>query len=215
MSVLVIRDLNQIPPISDYILTKNPSDVNDSFARQGLELFNDARKVTLTLTEQVRAQSDSRFGKLCENIRNKQITEDDLNLLESRLFQNLSEEERRDFAHHTFVFGTNKDITQHNKEFLLNRNEPVKLIKPVLNPYCPDCSSQYRPFYGGPNVKVHLTRNLSFGQGLCNSTDAIIIDMCFDKLGSLPAFVVVSVENYDGIYLDHRKKNFADWSNYG
>lgn len=204
LSALLIADFSQLHCIQDHVLTKDPSTCFDSFAREGIFIYQSAN-LKLTLKESVRQVNDKRFEQLLNNVRNKKVTADDIKLLTERQLKNLTQEERNSFESVIHVYTTNQRVLEFNKNFILKQGKPVRLIKPFMTPLCVKCLNDYKSFYAGMNEKILITRNLAYSLKVCNGTSGIIQDVVYDDGKKLPSFIVVRIKDFIGIPLENTR----------
>jgi hypothetical protein len=91
--------------------------------QEGIRVFRAIEKVVL-LKNNVRQRGDDRFLKLLKDIRFKQVDEEDLSLLQSRLHKNF-EEEKSSFDSSLHIYPYNKLVDQFNEQKVRELGVPV------------------------------------------------------------------------------------------
>jgi hypothetical protein len=187
ISIILILDPLQIPCINSHPLWASFDEVQDEFGRNGLREFRKFRFILLR--ENVRQSGDSTFEKLLDNFRYKKVGDDDIRLLKSRLFKNVSSLERKEFTDNAIhLFGTNAECEIFNKRKLdalisPTIELPVKLSKSI---------------YLAVGCKVILTRNLWTQAGLSSGSSGVVTGFLFDRRSKvgvhLPTVVFVQFD---------------------
>ncbi|OXA47740.1 ATP-dependent DNA helicase pif1 [Folsomia candida] len=93
------------------ILIEDPDTVEDEFTRDGLILYQ--RSSVVLLRENVRQSCDPIFQKVLNEIREKRVSEEAFQVLQSRHISNLSREEVEYFKNNSiYIFPTNKAVDE-------------------------------------------------------------------------------------------------------
>lgn len=198
VSVFTFGDDLQLAPISDFLLNSEIKPYHDNLTKEGLKLYQSAQ-FKYELTQNVRQQSDIIFQGILTRIRNREITEDDIKKLETRLEKNLSVTEREVFKNVVHLFATNKECRAYLYSMLVESDLKVKRIEPIFSDHCNDCKKNYQEIYIACGLKVTLTRNFIVAKGLTNGSDGYVKHIYYDKDNlTTPVFITVSFLNYSG-----------------
>lgn len=198
-------DSYQLTCVKDIPLTKEPKEVQDTFAKESLLLFQNP-DFNYELTDQVRQKNDKRFEELLKNVRNKCMTDEDKRLFVARHETNLSNEELDSFSSAPVVFATNEQVDEYNQQTILNKNIPVRKICPVFTSYCEVCAKQYKSFYVGRHLKMQIIRNLAYDIGVANGTEILCVDAVYEGFDKQPSVIIVSCDDFRGKPLRSKKE---------
>lgn len=132
-------------------------------------------------------------------MRNNCITDNDISLLETRLSSNLPSEEVALFFNSPHIYATNLQAEKWTMHYLLKQNIPIRRVKPVLTPDCPNCALNYRTCYLGQGIKVSVSRNLCQVANLINSSSCTVVDILYGRdTDEMPRIVFVRCPTYTG-----------------
>jgi hypothetical protein len=107
-----LGDFYQLSPPFGHQLWADP-DRLDKFNAQGAALYSYFKFSFLNAN--VSQQGDLRFQDFLNNLRLKQITRSEVDLLNSRVLNRLGLEEQNKFAHATRIFATNLEVEYNRK----------------------------------------------------------------------------------------------------
>ncbi|KAM9332830.1 ATP-dependent DNA helicase PIF1-like [Pholidichthys leucotaenia] len=124
VSVLAVGDLYQLQPVGQSHVFGLPS---DSYAPLHGSLWEEIFKL-MELTESMRQKDDQHFAQLLMRVRTATCTQDDINLLKTRVVTKTDSSYPANALH---VFKTNKEVDQHNAEHLKKLPNTVFDIKAV------------------------------------------------------------------------------------
>lgn len=110
------------------ILIEDPDTVEDEFTRDGLILYQ--RSSVVLLRENVRQSCDPIFQKVLNEIREKRVSEEAFQVLQSRHISNLSREEVEYFKNNSiYIFPTNKAVDEfRSKKLNQHTGDVIKII---------------------------------------------------------------------------------------
>jgi len=200
LSVILVRDLYQLPAFFGNPLYISPENIDDEFASAGARLFRSFK--FQTLNENVRQRGDQSFLDILNNIKLRQVQVKDVELLNTRLRKNLTAEERKLFETDSiYIFATNKECKFFNEAKLKEIGNPIVDIVPKQTPRMPLIELiQTLKFADG--AKIMLTQNLNVEANLCNGTiryvKAILYDCRSKPNISMPICVFCTFEQYTG-----------------
>ncbi len=200
LSIVMSADLAQLSCVMDFPLTRDPDSVDDLFAKEGLLLYQNPT-AHIVLTDQVRQKSDVRFADLLTNLRNRCLTQSDIDLLSSRHEDNLSDDERSEFMDVPVLFATNKQINIYNEKAVLAKNVPVKRVVPEWNIKCDECAKLIKSCFVGRGIKLHVVKNIAYQLGIANGSFCTCVDVVFDGNNRQPSFIIAQVEKFKGVPL--------------
>jgi len=162
-SVLMTGDPLQSFPIFHGPLFQNRDKVGSEFTRRGIDLYRKVDKV-FQLTKNFRQAGDKRFQHLLHNIRYKQVTQDDVDLLNTRLFNNLSDEEKDYFKDALKVYPFRNQVHEANLQTIRDLQIPVTVVHSYQEPSFP----RFEPtsLLVGVGTRIILTRNIDIKAGL-------------------------------------------------
>ena len=186
-SVLMFGDFGQLPPVGDTPLFDLR--VRDGISDPVLE-SNKGREAYLSLTENItlkrimrqRGEDENarRFRELLEHMRIDEVADEDIELINSRVIDDLPPEERATFDDALCICPTNALVDDLNHNRLGVSNKPV-LIVPAMHTGA-GASKESEDNAEGlqprlllmEGAKVMITRNLWTPQGLTNGTMGVI-----------------------------------------
>jgi ATP-dependent exoDNAse (exonuclease V) alpha subunit len=229
IGVLLFGDFAQLPPVGDTPLysSKLPLKPLQIAGRDVYLSFNKS----ITLQYIFRQQGDDlvsqQFRDLLLRQRTYSITQGDYNLLSTRFFQHLPDEEKRTFHDAIHLFPTRADVENHNHRHLESENVPVlhckarhsggKHAKQATDDQADGLEAEILLAVG---AKVMLTKNIWTDRGttflstinqytkfnnlgLVNGTRATIRQIVFapgaDYKIDLPRFIMLEVDRYTGL----------------
>jgi hypothetical protein len=134
LSLILAGDFYQLSPLFGNPLWSDPESLSefDSKGARLLSLF----KFTF-LRNNVRQSNDLRFQNLLNNLRLKQVTREDVDLLNSRILSSLDEEKQAKFSTATCIFATNAEVDNYNNKKLLLVGNKIVNIPSVQRPKTP------------------------------------------------------------------------------
>lgn len=156
----------------------------------------------------MRLQFDSKFEAILSRMRNSQNTEEDIEILSSRLSNNLSFEELENFKDAVNLLQTNQEVDEYIETYLSKLNIPLKAIRPVVEPLCEECMKKFPTSYLGKGVKCFVTRNICSVRNILNGTNFVVENLYFVKdSDKLPAFITLKIKDFHG---NHNSINTED-----
>jgi hypothetical protein len=107
--VLFCGDIpSQLPCVDDVPLWRNP-DHHSDFIKEGIDLYRSMTDIII-LREAIRSQFDQDLTRILYNFRRKHVLPYDIQLLQTRLESNLSDDELIEFRDSIRIFPTNKMV---------------------------------------------------------------------------------------------------------
>jgi len=185
-----------VEPVASFCLWTPDYKLN-SFQREGSRLYKTFENVFF-LKKCLRINGiDDRFEKLLMNVRKKELTFEDLELLKSRRESVLSPQERAEFRLVPRIYPRNAYSRHYNFQRVKLINQPIFFLKPRhLNPEAPsEIFSEEFIFPVSIGVQVRLTRPLDLHGGLVTGTPGIIEDFIFESESTSPTVILVRFEN--------------------
>jgi len=183
---------SQLHPVFGGSLIKNPIGLT-AFQLEGIRLFKTLDTV-VTLSVNIRQKSDVPFQNLLNNLKLKQVTNEDVSLLQTRLYKNISEQERLLFDKSLHIFPFNKQVRQCNYDKLLHSGIPVYKVDKIQFPKLPIAESP--DLYIGKGIPICLDLNYDIKNGLNRGLRGTIESWLFDK-GSV-AVIFCKFPTYKG-----------------
>ncbi|KAM9365022.1 ATP-dependent DNA helicase PIF1-like [Pholidichthys leucotaenia] len=171
VSVLAVGDLYQLPVYS--------------YARLHGSLWEENFKL-MELTESMRQKDDQHFAQLLMRVRTATCTQDDINLLKTRVVTKTDSSYPANALH---VFKTNKEVDQHNAEHLKKLPNTVFDIKAVdqkkdVQTGLKDVIISTKPSHTGGlrevvsvavGARVMVTVNIDVSDGLANGVCGAVV----------------------------------------
>ena len=175
VSILAVGDLFQLQPVGQNHVFGLPS---DSYARLHGSLWAENFHL-IELTESMRQKEDQQFADLLMRVRTATCTQEDVELLKTRVVSKSDNGYPSDALH---VFKTNKEVDEHNAEHLKQIQTPVFHIKSVdvkkdVRTGLIDVAISSKPSDSGGlrevvsvavGVRVMVTVNINVSDGLAN-----------------------------------------------
>lgn len=198
VSVIVSGDPYQLHNCLDYPLTTLPKAEHDVLTKHAANLYQSA-KFKYTLTTNVRQKDDPAYASLLERLKLGEITQEDADLLSSRLISRLSQEERDTFFDSTHIFYSNAAVDAWNFYYLSCLDIPVRKLQAVLTTECRYCRADYPICFIGEGIGLMLQRNYLNEANLSNGSQLTVKHAYYrndDDL--LPEFLTCTAQNYKG-----------------
>ena len=230
IGVLLFGDFAQLPPVGDSPLYSSKIPLNP-LPIAGRDVYLSFHQ-SITLQHIFRQQGDDpvsqHFRDLLLRQRTYSITQEDFNLLSTRFFQNLSDEEKHTFHDVIHLFPTQAAVEDHNHHHLESAHIPVlrckarhsggRHAKQATEDQADGLEAELLLAVG---ARVMLTRNIWTDRGiiffstihcyaefnnigLVNGTRATIRQIVFapgaDYKIDLPRFIMLEVDGYTGLY---------------
>jgi len=198
--VIAVGDFYQIPCVIPHQLYEN-SEFLPRFAREGHFLFKSFQK--FQLSENCRQKDDEQFQEFLTRVRHRKVIQEDINLLNSRLYKNIPQESRVDVLKSVAIFPKNVQVFQWNENCLIKLNQPIVKI-PILEKKSE--ITDIEPLFLCKNATVVLTKNLSLKHKLVNGSRGEVIQILYSKKQNQtvqqPAFIFVHFADYTGPVCD-------------
>lgn len=203
--IISAGDSKQLSLPGGYALdTKIDNEKHCEMVIEGLRTFQNA-KYKITLRTNQRQLGDKPYMNLLSRMHEGTTTNEDIQLLSSRLVTNLPDCELDRFWEAVHIFNSNVKADFWNQHYLLNSSYSVRSIKPNLQPYCEICAKEYPSSFLGKSVGCYITRNLIVASNLVNGSNATVEDLYFKKQDQLlPDFVALLVPGYTGPRLENK-----------
>ena len=218
MSIILVGDIAQLPPITDHVLYHNKP--KSDLALEGYCMYRKFDKVVkFEVNERARGSDveQQQFRALQIRARDGNSTLEDWNMLLSRQANNLVDIDHFQKCAVKLSFG-NEKVAKANYAKLKELNETIVQIDAHhSNPKAKTLSSEEMgglepTIYLSKRARVMLTRNLWTEAGLCNGTMGIVKDIIFSENHTsrmLPIAIIVQFDNRqvqksDRINSDHQ-----------
>lgn len=203
--IITSGDSGQLSMPGGYPLnTKIDPEKHCEMVIDGLRIFQNA-KYKITLRTNQRQMGDKTYMNLLDRMHGGFTTKEDIQLLSTRLVNNLPDNELDNFWEATHIYNSNLKADFWNQHYLLNSCYSVRCIKPKLDPYCDICAKDYPSSFLGRFVGCYITRNLIVASNLVNGSNATVEDLYFKTENQLlPDFVALFVPGYTGPRLENK-----------
>ncbi|KAI8492052.1 hypothetical protein Bbelb_304250 [Branchiostoma belcheri] len=200
VSILAVGDLFQLQPVGQNHVFALPS---DSYAKLHGSLWEENFRL-MELTESMRQKEDQNFANLLTRVRTASCTEEDINLLKSRVITRTDPSYPSEALH---VFKTNKEVDKHNAKHLTTLSSKVFDIKAidskkdlltgltnVAMPTKPSDTSNLREVVSvAVGARVMVTVNIDVADGLVNGTIATVVGI--DSTGPYVHTILVKFDS--------------------
>lgn len=196
LNCILVGEIFQLLPLFDAPLWSNPQSL-DSFGAEGCNIYR-SFKPTFFLNEPCRQVGDSRFVELLHRLRIKQLTEDDINLLRSRMEVNLSPNERIKFKDSFRIYPRNYHVHKYNRLRLLSLKLPILALPAQQKPEYPKVHRDEEDLLISKGCRIQLTRNISCQALLVSGALGIVESVLFGKTkhhSDLPACIFVKFDS--------------------
>ena len=203
MSLILIGDFGQLPPVGD-----RPLFASDGKSTHGYMMYL-LFKTVIILEQIVRQHGQGleivQFRELLMQLRNGQSTETDWATVLQRTPSSVSNVSDFDNAVHLFCM--NADVAEHNIKSVLKLGFPVATINAIHSCHkasvakCNEAGGLEPVIHLAKHAKVMLTANLWQQAGLCNGSVGHIEDFLYvegQKPPNLPITVLVEFHDYNG-----------------
>ena len=206
ISVVLVGDLLQLPPVNASYVFKKPR--NSHFSSDVCSLWDSFEPVILQTNH--RQGEGKTWAKLLNRFREGNITEDDKEVLKSRVTNDAHLEQ--DTMH---IMYTNLEVSNHNEEMLKTIEAPLITIKAKLTGPRPLISKDGRvgstQFMETLKIKIGarcvLTWNISTVDDLVNGSSGTIVGVEYKKLSKDKKVeaVIVSLDNKNAGQIQRQK----------
>jgi len=199
-NLVLILDKLQETCIADTSLYKPMSEIceSDTILREAKQLF--LKGVPFNLFEQNRCKNDKILSGILERMRLKSITHDDIANLNSRLIENVSEEERLRFNDALRIFPFNLQVEKYNFDWVKDSGINAILIEPIMIPFtCLECKKEYRSFLLAKGLRVILLKNLFVKLNLVNGSVLRIVDIKFSGNRCRPEYLLCRTDETSNV----------------
>lgn len=170
LSIILAGDYCQISPCYDYCLYQKRA-TGKYIVDEGIKLYHSIKNV-LILNENCRQREDLNYFKCVEQIRTRRITQEVVDLLNSRHKSNLPEAEVAEFEDSAiYLYHTRANVNRRNELELARRTIPVVQVEPLLMPrQLKFTTTVDETLYIGRKIPIFLRCNLCVPKALCNGT---------------------------------------------
>lgn len=214
LSVILVGDIAQLPPITDQVLYHNKP--KSDLAIEGYCMYRKFETVVkLEKNERARGNDTDQkiFRQLQERARNGDSSLKDWNLLLSRSPSKIQHLEHFKNNAVRLSFG-NEKVAQDNYSKLKQLNQPIIQIDAQHNNskakhLSADNMGGLEPtIYLAKNARVMLTRNLWTEVGLCNSAMGTVVDVIYAEGHRPPVLPIAIIVQFDK--KDYSGPSFCD-----
>lgn len=215
LSVLLFGDFAQLPPVLDSPLySDQDTQASAGLSNAGRRAYATGFTQTVTLTTIFRQQGEDpdsiAFRKILQNQRQYAIDDQDFALLQTRMWGNLTNDEKDSFRSVIHLLPTHEDVNAYNALRLAALDMPVARCKAVnIGPGASKASDEdagglEKVVLLAEGAQVMITRNLWTSTGLVNGNQGIVRRIFWsdnkNPLEDLPDVVLVEVHHYDGMF---------------
>ena len=211
LNIVLLGDFGQLPPVMDKVMF-DKENKGSQLSKAGRETFlSFSKAVILTRVERVQGDSDEQtyFRDMLLRFRNGTVTQQDGEILATRLHARLSEDERLSFDAAPFLVVTKQDEMEFNLCKLQENPNPLFMFNAVHNPSSAgkatpeDAMGLQACVSLKINAKVMLRSNLWVAAGLTNGSIGTVHGFLFNPQEtyankSLPVAVCVNFDGYRG-----------------
>lgn len=208
LSVILIGDFFQLPPVLNKALYSTGDDLKDIeiVGRNAYLSFKES--VFLTTIQRQLGEDQAPFRRALEELRKADVSVPSWELLASRCSVKLSPEEVDSFADALRIYPTKGQVVEYNHQHMLGLDSPAIQVEAKHEgvgaekvessnagnlakrlPLCVGC-------------RVMLTRNLWADVGLVNGAQGTVYDISWkegaDVLRDRPEVIMVAFDDYDG-----------------
>ena len=205
MSIILIGDFAQLPPVGDKTLFNKPSIINNESNDHGYTLYKQFQTV-VQLKQILRHNSNTdSFRQLLLALRNGNITNEMWETLLTRSPSRVTN--CQEFESATHLFFDKQSVAECNLKHLQKLGNPIAKIEAINSDYSAQQTSSDEArgldsvVFISKHSKVMLTSNLWQQTGLCNGATGTIQDIIYTNNHTppaLPVSVLVEFEKYKG-----------------
>jgi ATP-dependent DNA helicase PIF1 len=199
LDLILVGDYSQIPPPAQISLISEPS-LFSNFIGTGLKLYRNIEKVFF-LKESIRSATDERFSKLLLNFRKKSVTDDDIELLNSRRLSSLCVDEQLVFSSATHIYPRNLHCRAFNSQKVYEIGNEVIVVKPIRHPEC-NTYDEEECFPICVGSKIRLKRNFDLRGRICSGSIGIVEGILFEEEKDQPSVLLIRFENCCGTTIE-------------
>jgi len=199
---ILVGDFSQLSCVCQVPLTADPS-LQKPYVAKGINLYSDFKDIFI-FEQNCRQKEDLEFQKLLLHIRRKKVTEKDLNVLRSRIYWNLPEEEQLLFQDAINIYPRNASARKYNEECVAKSGNPKILIKPLQFPESPVITEEDEEFPICLDSKVVLKRNYSLPHKLVSGSSGTVFGFVFNSENQtrVPDILLIKFPEYTGPTID-------------
>lgn len=223
LNIILLGDFFQLPPVCEKALydARPPGANNDTMVSAQIlyRLFNKTVLLTQIMRQQGEDELSVRFRQALENLRHGSITDDGFNLLSSRVFDKITEPDRRQFVDSLRLYPTKEMVQLYNLKTLEKKREPIIIIKAKHNcqaaAQAPDDDAEGLPsmLLISKGARIMIKNNLLTAFGIVNGTMGILHDIIWkpddDPFTNLPFMILFKPDTYSDngphLFLDNGK----------
>ena len=198
ISVILVGDIAQLPPVMDKVLCHKQSDEeNETTSFFVYQLFD--KVINLTQNERSKGGNNDqkRFRQLLLNLRNGDSTESDWNLLLTRTPDSIGNQ--KDTEEYVKLSFSNEKLASDNFEALQSLNVPIAQVN-VSKLASDEMGGLESKLFLAKRARVMLTRNLWTEKGLCNGSMGTISDIIYKRGDKPPALPIAIMIKFDSTY---------------
>ena len=192
LSIIAAGCNNQLYPVIGGPLFRSPNGLS-ACQQEGIRLYKTLDTVVI-LKKNIRQKSDIPFQDLLNNLKLKQVTQTNVDLLNTRLYKNLPQSEQILFDSSIHLFPFNRQVRECNYHKLWHSGIPILKVDRRQYPLKP--LAEINDLYIGKGVRICLNSNLDLKNGLYRGLQGTIESWVFDK-GSV-AVILCKFPSYQG-----------------
>ena len=208
VSVILVGDLRQLPPVLDAALYSTGECSVDNYGVLAYRQFNRVVKLSISHRQAGNDEEQILFRNILERLSQGNSTVEDWQHLMTRTKINVSEEEWRLFDEALRLFTTNAEVDEYNKLKLVSTNNPIARIPAQHNcrtargATSDHAQGLESTLYLTVGSKVMLRRNLWTNKGLVNGACGEVFDIVYlpgkTSPNDFPLTILVNFKKYRG-----------------
>ncbi|OWA50646.1 putative ATP-dependent DNA helicase PIF1 [Hypsibius exemplaris] len=210
ISVILIGDPFQLPPVCDPVLFAPSSNTSTVLVQTGRLLYREfTQALVLSIPQRQTGIDDESvwFRQFLHRVKYGQVQADDHNRLMTRQLDRLSAEVRLTFGSALRVLSTNDTVDSYNQKFLMHMGGPVARIEAIhkgtgaANVGYDDAGGLDKVIYVAAGCRVMLNWNAWTTKGLVNGAVGTVQGIVYEgdsRPPALPVAVIVQFDDYRG-----------------
>ena len=212
-NLILVGDPKQLPPVCDTEIYEKRTRNTGEKALLGMAAFDEIERV-IVLTQMMR-QNDPKqeqFRNLLNRLRVGESTKDDYNLLKTRFFSTVSNNERNEFEEATRLYPTRRQVREHNLDKLARLNTggspqktcrldathtPTHLSAVGRKQSSDDMMGLESSLYVARGARIMITQNVWTEMGLTNGCTGFLRRIIFEENTGPPGLPIALIIEMD------------------